>query len=166
MKNLSFLTIAAIVALAAVFIFGVIKERPAQALTNILTPSASEDLLDFDCSAVPCRILGPKRNRQGTALQRLTYELSITNIRFNNFSSVSLVANQGDKVVLSASEQDRPSYYIFMPKLNFGHEFSSSSFPFIIDTAPLKGDYVILLQDSLDPATAATNFQAAVLRVE
>lgn len=157
--------IAATVVAVALFYFAELAPTSV-ALVNVLSPSSSEELVAFDCSSIPCRTLGLQQNENGAVLKRVEYELTIADMQFNHLPTVSVVANQGDEVRLTVREQDRGSYYIFAPRANLAHEFSAMTPTLIVDTSGLEGNYDVLLQGSLDPASARTNFQAAVLRVQ
>lgn len=140
-------------------------DKYAVALSNVIEPTHTENLVEFECPE-RCIILGPKRNDKGIELKHTEYQFSIINTKLNGISTVSIVVNQGDIVVIAVIEQDQPIYYLFSPGLNLSHQFSPNTIPLVIDTTELEGDYVIMLQDSLDPKVVTTNFQAAVLRVE
>lgn len=143
------------------------NEKEAAAFANVIVPVATEKLMDFDCANPPCKILGPKKNGSGVELIQRTYHPSISNLKFNGLSAVGFVVNQGDRVTIGIDVQDKSFYYLFIPRLDLAYVFSSESvMPLVLDTAKLKGDYVILIQDSLDPKVAKTNFEAAILRVE
>jgi len=150
-----------------IVVFPNVSRQSALALENVLEPSFSETLMNFDCSSLPCVILGPKQNQKGVELRHAKYEPSIISTKFNNISTLGIIANQGDIVILRIVSQDQPLYYLFIPAINISHTFSRDvNFPLFIDTKDLKGDYIIMLQDSLEPNKAATNFQAGILRVE
>lgn len=144
--------------------------HPQEALTisNVVSSSDSEPIMDFSCDPLPCRITGQKTNDSGAPLETKTYNLTVSEKKINGLSEVGFIVNRGDILIFNFANADKPAYYFFIPRLSIGHESSDSfPFPWVMQTSDLiPGDYPIMLQDSLDPATAVPNFQAAVLRVE
>lgn len=160
--------IGTIVLILAAILFFASNYQKAAALENVLEPARYETLIDFDCSSPPCRILGPRKNDVGAELRRLEYAVSIIDNKFNNLSTISIVVNKGDILTINAVDQDLPQYYLFIPATYTSHTFIKDlDTSFFLDTGNFRrGDYVIMLQDLLDPALATTNFQAAILRVK
>ena len=131
--------------------------------SDIIVPSETEDLVDFDCSNLPCVILGPKTNSNGIALKERTFNIDLQNNKINNVDEARLFVNQGDKIVLEFTYNQ--TYYFFIPQLDLFREISSNiPLPIFIDTNGKKGKFDIVLQDGLGEGVTV-NFQAGVLEI-
>lgn len=166
--NIGIIAISLFLGLLITATFGGIASPRVFALTNIIQPIAVEPLLNFSCSSLPCVVFGPQKNQQGVELKRVEYKISISDNKFNNLPTVSLTVNQGDQIIIKIADQDKPNYYIFMPAVNVSHVFSRiNQFSLLINTEHWsRGDYLIMLQDFIEPPVSLTNFRAGILRVE
>ena len=142
--------------------------QSAATISNVILPSATEPIMDFSCDPLPCRMLGQKTNGSGAPLEIKTYNLAVSENKIGGFSEIGFTVQRGDTLIFNFTNVDKPAYYFFIPRLSIGYESSATfPFPWVIQTLGLTpGDYPVMLQDSLDSATAVPNFQAAVLRVE
>lgn len=157
-----------ILVFVAIVLAVVTQEGEVYAVDVIIEPVSTEPIIDFDCSNLPCVILGTRVNNAGVELKQVEYNFVIQNAKVNNQNNVGFVVNKGDRVFLNAYEQDRPDYYIFLSQLDISHQFvSDQNFLLAIETSDVqRGDYQIVIQDSFDPEIANVNLEAGVLRVQ
>jgi hypothetical protein len=138
------------------------------AIDNVIQPTSEEALMNFDCSALPCKILGIRTNDRGIEINEVWYEFSIQSTKINNLNNIGFVVNKGDRVFLTATNQDQSNYFVFLPQLDIAHQFvENQSVSLILETKDIpRGDYQIILQGSLEPETADANFAAGALRIK